>query len=378
MAWSLDDIKKRILKYKLALLKEKDFSRKELLKETINSLEGVIKYFHTELSNRHQTFREVYRTDKNLIDSYYKLNPLILNFCDNFSDEEIDFIDTLNTNKNINSTDIMNVVKDFFDSIQDPRFKYIFDSLYSNHEFYTKFRPATKQNTKNNTGITFNIFNTPEVFFLINYSRNINDYLATTHEYAHGISFKLNEYNSIDFGKYPFNETDAIFFEMLMNEKLSKKKEYEIDALVTDIDRFYDYALDSVLIQSKIELHSLLEHNSKLRKSDIYDFLLNEQRLDTETARDVLYKEMYCSYNYVISYLTAIELLFLYRSDSKKALDALFDLITLKDSSSIEHLDMLRNKYGILIGANTHLYFNEIKNRVEEMKHDKKVQYTIK
>jgi hypothetical protein len=79
-----------------------------------------------------------------------------------------------------------------------------------------------------------------------------------------------------------------------------------------------------------------------------------------------------------MSYLVAIELFLLYRIDEQKALDALYEFINLRGKSSIEHLDLLKNKYGIVPGTNTHVYYQELKSRVEVMKNEKKVQYTIK
>lgn len=378
MGWTLKDIEKRIAYYKSRLKQEKNPFKRKNIKETITSLEGIIEYFEDENDYSLPSFKEVMVTDKHFIKHYHKLNPYVLDFCDRFSEESLDFITSLNRNKDITPTRIMTVTKDFYDGIKDRRFTDLFDDMYEKHRFYVNFRPATKQNTRNNTAITFNIFNSPEVFLLVNYSKNINDYLAMIHEYAHAISCRIYKYNSVDFGKYPFNETDAIFFEMVANEKLSKNSEYEIDALVVDIDRFFDYALNAVIIQAKLELYSLLEHNPRMKRSDIIKFLKEELRLEQDTINDVLHQEMYKMFSYSMSYLVAIELFLLYRVDEQKALDALYDLICLSGKSSIDHLNLLKNKYGIVPGANTHIYYQELKDRVEGMKNDKKVQYTIK
>lgn len=378
MGWTLKDIEKRIAYYKSRLKQEKNPFKRKNIKETITSLEGIIEYFEDENDYSLPSFKEVMVTDKHFIKHYHKLNPYVLDFCDRFSEESLDFITSLNRNKNITPTRIMTVTKEFYDGIKDRRFTDLFDDMYEKHRFYVNFRPATKQNTRNNTAITFNIFNSPEVFLLVNYSKNINDYLAMIHEYAHAISCRIYKYNSVDFGKYPFNETDAIFFEMVANEKLSKNSEHEIDALVVDIDRFFDYALNAVIIQAKLELYSLLEHNPRMKRSDIIKFLKEELRLEQDTINDVLHQEMYKMFSYSMSYLVAIELFLLYRVDEQKALDALYDLICLSGKSSIDHLNLLKNKYGIVPGANTHIYYQELKDRVEGMKNDKKVQYTIK
>lgn len=378
MGWTLKDIEKRIVYFKGKLKQERNLFKRRNIKETINSLEGILEYFNEEFDTSVTPFKEVMVTDKHFIGHYHKLNPYILDFADTFSEEQVDFITELNKDTSINPTRIMTVTKEFYDSIKDTRFTDLFLDMYGNHDFYVNFRPATEQNTRNHTAITFNVFNSPEVFLLVNYSKNLNDYLAMIHEYAHAISCRLYTYNSVDFGKYPFNETDAIFFEMLANEQLSKHSEHEIDALVIDLDRFFDYASYAVTIQAKLELYSLLERNRKMNIHDIIKFLRESQRLDRDGIKDVLHEEMYKMFSYSMSYLVAIELFLLYRVDPKKALDALYDFICLSGKSSIDHLNLLKDKYNIVPGKNTHIYFQEIKDRVEGMKNDKKVQYTIK
>lgn len=378
MGWTINDINKRIIFYKKKLKKELNPLKRKNIKETIFSLEGIIEYFNDELEDSSISFKEVCKHDRNFISHYYKLNPYVLEFCDNFSEEEIDFITELSTDTTINGTKIMTVTKEFYDSIKDDRFHQHFSDMYAKSDFYVNFKPATEDNTREDTAITFNVFNSPEVFYYVKYSRNINDYLALVHEYAHGISCRMYDLNTIDFGKYPFNETDALFFEMVLNDRLGKEEKYEIDSLVIDIDRFFDYALNAVLIESKLNLYTLMEHNKKLTRQDIINYLKNEERLEKDSIQEVLHKPMYKMFNYAMSYLVAIELFLLYRVDPKMALDALYEFVNLRGKSSIEHIDILRNKYGIIPGANTHVYFQELKDRVEGMKNDKKVQYTIK
>lgn len=378
MSWNLNDIRKRIVFYKSKLKREINPLKRKDLKETIFSLEGIIEYFENETQDSSIPFKETRKLDKQFIKYYHKLNPYIIDFSDNFSEEELEFITTLFVDKTITGTKIMTVTKEFYDSIKDERFHKHFEEMHAKSDFYIKFRPATKLNTKDETAITFNVYKTPEVFFYVKYSRNINDYLALVHEYAHGISCRMYDLNTIDFGKYPFNETDAIFFEMILNDRLGKQEQYEIDSLVVDIDRFFDYALNAVLISAKLELYSFMEHNPNLSPQEIIHFLKKEQRLEADSAHEVLHKPIYEMFNYAMSYLVAIELFLLYRVDEQKALDALYEFINLRGKSSIEHLDLLKNKYGIVPGTNTHVYYQELKSRVEVMKNEKKVQYTIK
>lgn len=378
MAWTLNDITMRIIYYKRKLKKELNPVKRKDLKETISSLEGIIEYFKDELEDPSIPFKEVYKYDKNFIKHYHKLNPYIMDFSDTFSEEEIDFITELSTDNTINGAKIMTVTKEFYDSIKDERFLEHFSDMYARSDFYVNFKPATEANTREDTAITFNVYNTPEVFYYVKYSKNINDYLALVHEYAHGISCSMYNLNTIDFGKYPFNETDAIFFEMVLIDRLGKTEKHEIDSLVVDIDRFFDYALNAVLIQAKLNLYTLMDLNRDLTKQGIITYLKKDERLEKDSIHEVLHRPMYKMFNYAMSYLVAIELFLLYRVDSKMALDALYEFINLRGKSSIEHLEMLENKYGIVPGKNTHVYYQELKTRVEGMKNDKKVQYTIK
>ena len=197
MGWTLKDIEKRIAYFKSKLKKERNPHKRYEIKETLSSLTGIIEYFEDETEYSLPTFKEVREVDKNFIHHYHKLNPYILNFADTFSDETIDFITNLNKDKSINGSKIMTVTKDLFDSIKDDRFTKPFMDMYVKNRFYVNFRPATKHNTKDNTAITFNIFNSPEVFLLVNYSKNINDYLAMIHEYSHAISCRMYKYNYI-------------------------------------------------------------------------------------------------------------------------------------------------------------------------------------
>ena len=179
--------------------------------------------------------------DDEFISHYYKLNHIICDFADRFSYCKLPFKKYCTVDRRIKRDKILTVTKDFYMSIKDERFTTPFLDLYSKNRKYVNFRPTTKENSKINDAITFQVYNTPEVFMSINELNTIQDYLATVHEYSHAVAFRINKDHAIDFGKYPFTEVDSIFFEMLCNESLQQTN--KSDALVADIDRFFDYAL---------------------------------------------------------------------------------------------------------------------------------------
>ena len=90
-----------------------------------------------------------------------------MDFSDTFSEEEIDFITELSTDTTITGDKIMTVTKEFYDSIKDERFLEHFSDMYAKSDFYVNFKPATEDNTREDTAITFNVYNTPEVFYYV-------------------------------------------------------------------------------------------------------------------------------------------------------------------------------------------------------------------
>ena len=116
-----------------------------------------------------------------------------------------------------------------------------------------------------------------------------------------------------------------------------------------------------------------MRQNKGLKMKDIKRFLSKDLDLPYDAIDDVLHKYIYEMYNYVISYLVAIELLLMYKKQPQKALDALYELVSLSELSSLEYLALLKDKYEIVPGENTQIYYDSLVSRKRGLQYAKKI-----
>ena len=126
-------------------------------------------------------------------------------------------------------------------------------------------------------------------------------------------------------------------------------------------------------------MHNDFNNLRKATEDQMLDYIHNKARLQDEDSIDeILHTPISEIYHYVTSYLMAIELYMLYKKDPNKALSALHDLITFDSNSNQETMDMLKDKYGIVVSEHVHDYYLSLIKRVEEVQNGKGIQHTIK
>mgnify|MGYP003311444931 CR=1 FL=1 len=161
---------------------------------------------------------------------------------------------------------------------------------------------------------------------------------------------------------------------MIGNDFLGKGEVSKDQALVADIDRFYDFVYYAVVIQTKLNMHNNFNNLRKATEQEMLAYITDVSRLkDEDSINEVLHTPMSDIYYYVTSYLIAIELYMLYQEDSDKALKALYEIITMRSDSNQETLDMLKSKYGIVVGGRVHEYYLSLIEKVKEVEHGKKI-----
>lgn len=375
MGWNLRDLRKKLKHYKKLRKNETDYDKQLKLDETIGSIEEIIDYFTLSFLNIRPSFKSIFDTDSKFIEVYQSLNPYIFDFVDRFETEELSYEVDLTKNPDITPRRILSITNDFYNEIRDTRF--VKHSRYLNlrsKELVNFKKDKQKFANSDDAGTTFQIYNTKDILMHINTNNTLEDYVTTIHEYAHAIAFLINQDHSTDFGKFPFVEVDSIFFEMLGTEYVGLIENSPTQALNIDIDRFYDYLLSALIISCKLSIHSMII-DGKLNKRDIIKYLKEVENLEKGEIKNVLYKPMANYFHFVISYLTAIELYIIYQDYPEEALDALYDIISTKDVDSIEYIKLLKDKYGIELGQNTHVYFEMLKNRIGVLTDGKQIQY---
>lgn len=375
MGWNLRDLRKKLKHYKRLRKNETNADKQLKLDETIGSIEEILDYFTLSFLNIRPSLRNIFDTDTKFIETYHELNPYVLNFVDRFETEELSYEVDLTQNPDITPKRILTITDDFYNEIRDTRF--VKHSRYLNlrrNELVNFKKGKQKFGNSDDAGTTFQIYNTKDILMHINTNNTLEDYATTIHEYAHAIAFLINQDHSTDYGKFPFVEVDSIFFEMLGTEYVGLVENSPTQALNIDIDRFYDYLLSALIISCKLNIHSMIV-DDKLNKRDIVKYLKEVEKLENGEIKNVLYKPMADYYHFVISYLTAIELYIIYQDYPEEALDALHDIISIKDVPSTEYIKLLKEKYGIELGQNTHVYFEMLRNRIGVLTDGKQIQY---
>lgn len=376
MAWNFNYLLKKLHYYKKLRKNETDVDKQLKLEETIGSIEEVFDYLFSSVIPQRQSYKTVYEMDTEFQKEYCDLNPFIFDFLDRFENEEITYEVDFSKIPGLNRNKILSITADFYREIRDERFVEPSRKLNLRSDELVRFKKSkiTDANA-NDAAITLQIYNTEDILMLIKSDKTIQDIISTIHEYAHSIAFLINQDHSTELGKFPYVEVDSIFFEMLGTEYAGSVLNMPTQALNIDIDRFYDYLLSALIIVSKLNVHTMI-NDGKLNKKDIINYLKIEENLDDDEIKSVLYRPMSDYYHYVISYLTAIELYIIYQDFPEAALDALHEIITSKDMKATDYLKMLYDNYGIVLGQNTHVYFDILKNRIDVLMNGKQIQYT--
>lgn len=272
---------------------------------------------------------------------------------------------------NVGVSRIISVSKDFysqFNGVFAERFR-LLESRFNDTLHFRKISSNTIT-----AGQTYSVYKTDLTFFELGYNNTSQDYVSAIHEFGHGISCSINPDAMFDFEKYCFIEVDSLFFELLgtdyIGEVLGNKKDsYDISVQV-----FKDYIYSAMLITTKLDMYSENDRYNLNNKRFVRTYLSKTVRLDKIGVNDVLKTSIRDCLHYIISYLTAIELYLIYKSDQSTALDLLFKIITRVDNSSKDYLEYIKS-LGLEPGKNIDTYVELLFNKAKDFRDDKSLRY---
>ena len=167
---------------------------------------------------------------------------------------------------------------------------------------------------------------------------------------------------------------DSLFFEMLGLDYLSDNLELQKDSLDIGMQVLKDYLYASQLICIKLDMYDDLSDNQLYKKRIIKKYLTNEVGLNPIGINDVLNTHMRDYFHYVISYLTAIELYFIYQSDKNLALDLLYKIINRTEQYSADYLNYVKS-LGLDPGKNFDKYITLLHDKAKELNDGKSLRY---
>lgn len=226
---------------------------------------------------------------------------------------------------------ILEITHDFYQSL-DKNFYSKFLKLYNKADSHVFF----DQTRNDGEGITYYLKNLNEVIMFIYRDCTINDIFTTIHESGHAIGVFINPQN-MHHQKYFFGEIESIFMELIAAEYLESifKNGYSILNRIKRHDHYCSKGIDIVDRITLVEFNAKINgfKNGKALKSTAYNkFMISNNELKKLLNISDLYNE-----SAVISYMFAINLYYLYREDSEKALYILNQIILLQCESTEEY-----------------------------------------
>lgn len=213
--------------------------------------------------------------------------------------------------------------------------------------------------SKKCSGSTYNVYGTKVAFIDFNKTGTIQDYLSINHETSHAISIQMNSRAFWDSEKYCFKEVDSLFFEMLTLDTLDN--EFDDEALKVKLDTFNDYLYSAEILGAKMDLLNEFSSFKLVDKKAIINYLL-DNGYDKQAISDILSESSVNLFDYVISYLTAIELYFIYEVDKNLALSILEKIIMCNKDNRNDYLDYVKS-LGINPGDNLDKYVGHLMNQ---------------
>lgn len=362
--WNIKEIDELYKKYKKMADSSNNIEIKRKYTETCDYLIYLLEYYFTYLEkdsvvtpydNNVPSFRAVIKDDLKIIKGYGMYAPLFRNFNNQFDGLVINNPGNLQHIKT-SPTGIVDMSNSFFQN-----FKGKFYGTYSEiaKKFPTHLQFRKLSNNYDSCGNTHIVRHTKMVYIDIGKNNTLQDYISHIHESSHAISALLNPEIMWDYNKYCFNEVDSLFFEMIGIDYVGTRINREDDALAIKRDTFIDYLYCAMLVCVKLDMYNTLNRDDLSNKKKVKCFYKKELDNDKVAVNNICTTYIHEMWHYVISYLTAVELYYIYMKDEEKALDLLYKIIMLKGLSKEEYLNKVR-ELGIRFGEHIKDYYNLI------------------
>lgn len=362
--WTIDDLKNR---YSLLLKmreKETDPEKLLLLGASISNLYEDILDLEVNICDNELKLLTCYNMEKSDLLAHKFLWGDINIFYEEADLKDI-VIPPLKT-MSLSKDDILELTHDFYKSCLDKFFFHNFLKHYRNRYTNIKF----KNNEDRYMGEAIHILSLGESFITIVRDFNIEDVLTAIHEYEHATSVSINPYTVMD-QNYTFCEIGSIFMEMIGADYLETifKNGEAIIAKANEHQKYYGNAF---ILKSKIDL---IEAEKEYYK----DGYTNNKALKHSSANycgltlkivDKLIQEGGIPYDYVISYIFAIELYNIYQIDKEKALNILRKLVY-TDCKDEETFYKIIKNYGLIPNYHTREYTKSLKDDILKLEKKK-------
>ena len=322
----------------------KIYGNKDIRNELSGLLLSYIEFLDI-LVNYKSPVKDSLKSDYDFIKANFFIEDVISDFLTNYSiigDDDEDYI------LRFTKEDILFLTSDFYNSL-DEEFRDIFIKLFNKRFNHLRF--TNPINSKFFSGCTFHSILADETFIASQYNKTLPNILSLIHEYAHAISFQINNSKSVDDEDNIFGEIESIFIELVALDFLEHNYPNLIDDITANRINLYNSTIeDATIINTTIDFKYIFEENllDITQKSAIALIKLLKKETGL-SVRDILYvlefpTRTICKYT--IGTLIAFELYSIYQENPKEAFKIYRRIICLSRFTNAEIFEEVK-KMGI-------------------------------
>ena len=235
----------------------------------------------------------------------------------------------------LKNSEIVELIHDFYQTLPDKEIKKYFDEAFSKKESNYRIM-GDETNT-----LVLPFINSYYINVAANTS-NTRKVISSIHEYGHVIDYSIREQVDGDYtSSYPFIELPSLFFESLAGDYLKKElPNAKSQIKIEELGRLVGFLNASNILMTEYAGFKQTKLNNPLK----YAYLL--RKYGSEELEDIQVNPALRTFNYVVPYLTSIELQEKYKKDPEKTLNLLKTIIKASDEDN--YLSYLESKDIIL------------------------------
>ena len=369
MAWNIEELKK--IRYEHFQIMD-SINNAEMIEDAekyiryLDEMIDLLNYYdgedvdEEEVTDNHSTpYSTIVKNDSRLLRDYVTYTP----FADVLAryKNKISLPSITLPEKKIETTDILVTTDEFYSQLGGELYT-AYRSLSDTYETRLQFFELIEGCTT--LGQTFFFPFTNDIFIEVGCGDTISDYSTTIHESGHGIASILNPFIGVDYEKYGFSEVESIFLEMIGDDFVGKKLGKRREMLMKTLDDLKDYIRFAYRFSAKKKMYSELSKKEYKKKSIARKYIqsitgakIANQAIDTEMADDI---------QYIISYLTAVELYMMYQENPDNAIETFYDIIMCSDMDVNGYMYTVQS-FGIIPGAHLDKYIALLIDRDREL-----------
>lgn len=254
----------------------------------------------------------------------------------------------LESTSNISHSEAFSLVNLFYKKFDDELYPIFDDAFKDRFDFLSFSNEKHKKKSAEASGTTIFIGGINKNFVTLHESEDVSLYEALVHEYGHVIQNLINPEVMYTYREDYFAEVAAIFPELVaMYENLPNFPNVQMQyARYLTFISYWDFAAD-------LDLHTPLanvwrETNFKFN-SKFYKKIKELFNLKKDDFYRIAGVTLELQGVYILSYITALELLYIYKQDKKKALELFKEL--LKVPANVNIIEYIEKNIGLNIHA---------------------------